>query len=137
MAVQRCAQILNGVVENVIVADPAVFVPTDGSTVVASATAQVGWTYASGVFTPVAPPVVYQVLGLDFVAFMALFTSAEEAAIITSADTQTREFVAMATGSPSIDLTNPLVIGGVEYLASINLITPARAATILSGAPHG
>ena len=136
MAAQRCAQILNGVVENVIVADPS-WVPGDGSILVASATAQVGWTYMGGVFASVAPAVVYQTAGLTFLQFMALLTSAEQAAVANSTDTQTRLFVMMATGAPQIDLTNPEVAAGVNYLASINLITSARAATILSGLPHG
>ena len=136
MAAQRCAQILNGVVENVIVADPS-WVPGDGSILVASATAQVGWTYMGGVFASVAPAVVYQTAGLTFLQFMALLTSAEQAAVANSTDTQTRLFVMMATGAGSLDLANPEVVSGINYLAAIGLITSARAATILTGAPHG
>ena len=136
MAAQRCAQILNGVVENVIVADPS-WVPGDGSILVASATAQVGWTYMGGVFASVAPPVVYQTAGLTFLQFMALLTSAEQAAVANSTDTQTRLFVMMATGAGSLDLANPEVVSGINYLAAIGLIASARAATILTGAPHG
>jgi hypothetical protein len=135
MTAQRCAQILNGVVENVIEADPVLFVPSDGSTLVPSATAEIGWTYANGAFTPVAPAVSYQTTGLTFDQFMALFTAAEQAAINTSTDTQTRVFIAEAEGAPSIDLTNPTVTAGVNYLASINLIASSRVATILAGAP--
>ena len=108
---------------------------TAGLAVVASATAQVGWTYAGSVFTPVTPPVVYQTLGLDFIAFFNLFTSAEQAAVIGSADITAKMFTAQAEGAPQIDLTDPRVIAGVNYLASINLISPARAAKILTGAP--
>jgi hypothetical protein len=135
MATERCAQIFNGVVENIIVADPATFKPSDGSTIVASPTAQIGDTYANGVFTHVVAPVVYQTTGLSFLQFMALFTPTEQAAIVNSTDTQVKLFLTMATGAGAIDLTNPEVMAGVNYLASLNLITPARAAAILSGAP--
>jgi hypothetical protein len=135
MTAQRCAQIVGGVVENVIIADPATFAPGDGSLIVASATAQVGWTYADDEFTAVTPPATYQTSGLTFLQFMALFSSTEQDAIVASTDTQTRLFVMMATGAGSIDLTNPEVIGGVDYLASINLIASGRVATILAGSP--
>ena len=135
MAAQRCAQILGGVVVNVILADPSTFSPGDGSLIVASATAQVGWTFADGAFTPDVAPVVHQTTGLSFLQFMALFTSAEQAAIVGSTDTQVKLFLLMATGAGALDLTNPEVVGGVDYLASINLIAAARAAAILSGAP--
>ena len=104
---------------------------------VASATAQVGWTYMGGVFASVAPAVVYQTAGLTFLQFMALLTSAEQAAVANSTDTQTRLFVMMATGAGSLDLANPEVVSGINYLAAIGLIASARAATILTGAPHG
>lgn len=136
MSAQRCAHIVNGVVSNIILADPATFKPSDGSIIVASDTAQLGWTYANGAFTPAVAPVVYQTTGLSFLQFMALFTPTEQAAIVTSTDTQVRLFLLMATGDGQIDLTNPEVIGGVNYLASLGLIGPARVATILAGEPH-
>lgn len=131
----RCAEILNGVVVNVIEADPATFSPTDGSLIVASDTAQVGWTYASGVFTPVAPASAYQTTGLSFLQFIALFTLTEQAAIVNSADTQVKLFLLMATGAGALDLGNPEVVAGVNYLGSLNLIAASRIAAILSGAP--
>jgi hypothetical protein len=72
-----------------------------------------------------------------FLQFMALFTSAEQDAIIASTDTQTRLFVIMAAGSGGIQLNNAEVIAGVNYLASTSpgpaLITSERAAQILAG----
>src|SRR5262249_2007044 len=119
---------------NVIEADPATFKPGDGSLIVASDAAEVGWAYANGEFTPVAPLATNETSGLTFLQFMALFTSIEQVGIANTTDTQARLFVMMATGAGSIDLTNPEVVGGVNYLASINLISPSRVATILSGA---
>jgi hypothetical protein len=131
-APQRCAHITAGVVDNVVIADPAAGLPgVDCS----NPAAQVGWTFAGGVYTPVAPAVVYQTSGLSFLQFMALFTTAEQVAIVTSTDTQTRVFLAMAEGSGTISLTDPIVSSGVAYLASINLIAAARVATVLGGAP--
>jgi hypothetical protein len=135
MTAQRCAQIVNGVVENIVIADPATFKPDDGSTIVASTTAQIGWTYANGVFTPVVAPVAYQTGGLSFLQFMALFTPTEQAAIVNSTDTQVKLFVMMATGAGSIDLGNPEVIAGINYLGKANLVASARVATILAGKP--
>jgi hypothetical protein len=85
---------------------------------------------------PPAPPPT-----LSFLQFMALFTSAEQDAIVNSADTQTKLFMMMATGSGGLQLTNPEVVGGVNYLASTSTVTPpgpglitaARAAQILAG----
>lgn len=135
MAVQRCAQILNGVVVNVILADPATFSPGDGSQIVASQTAEVGWTFAGGAFAQVAPTTSYQTTGMTFLQFMALFSSAEQGAIVSSTDAQVKLFLLMATGAGALDLGNPEVVAGVDYLASLNLIAVARVATILSGAP--
>jgi hypothetical protein len=83
---------------------------------------------------------------LTFLQFMALFTPAEQAAIINSTDTQTRLFVMMATGSGSLSLNNPEVVAGVNYLATPSTATPpgpgilaaGRFAQILAGqAPAG
>jgi hypothetical protein len=131
----RCAQILNGVVVNVIEADPTSFAPGDGSLIVASDTAQCGDAYANGVFTPAAAQPVYQTQGLTFLQFMALFTSAEQAAIISSTDLQTRVFVVMATGAGSLDLDNAEVVGAVGRVASLGLVASARVPQILAGIP--
>ena len=133
----RCARVLNGVVVNAIEADPATFDPGDGSLIVASDTAEAGWTFANGAFTAVGAPFAPQTSGLTFLQFMALFSSAEQAAIVSSNDTQTKLFIMMATGAGALDLGNPEVVAGVGYLASLNLIAASRVATILSGAPPG
>jgi hypothetical protein len=82
-------------------------------------------------------PTKQPVVPLNFLQFMALFTQAEQAAIVTSADVQVKLFVLMASGALSIDLTNQQVAGGVNYLASANLITSARASQILAGTAPG
>jgi hypothetical protein len=65
----------------------------------------------------------------------SLFTTAEQDAIVASNNTQVRLFNLMAAGAPSIDLDNPQVVGGVEFLAGLGLIAGDRVAVILSGAP--
>ena len=57
MSAIRCIQgFFPGPILNVILADPATFNPKDGSSVIASATGNVGDTYNAGVITPAAPP---------------------------------------------------------------------------------
>lgn len=130
----RCAQVLNGTVVNIVLADPATFAPGDGSQIVASDTAQIGDTYAGGVFTHHAAAVVYQTSGLSFLQFLALFTPAEQLAVAGSSDPRVGLFMDEATGATAIDLTDARVIAGVNFLASLNLIAASRVATILSGA---
>ncbi len=85
----------------------------------------------------VAPPP--PMTSLSFLQFMALFTAAEQAAIVGSTDTKTRLFVVMAAGAGSIGLADTEVVDGLNYLATTTtatppgpgLITPARAAQIL------
>lgn len=89
----------------------------------------------------VAPPAPAPTL--SFLQFMALFTAAEQAAIVNSTDTQTRLFMLMATGAGTLQLNDSEVIAGVTYLASgpsatppgPALITSVRAAAILAGTP--
>lgn len=69
--------------------------------------------------------------------FMGLFTAAEQLALANSTDTQAKLFVMLATGAGTIDLTNAQVVQGVNYVASIGLITTERAAQVLAGQPPG
>jgi hypothetical protein len=78
---------------------------------------------------------------LSFTQFMALFTAAEQTAIINATDTQTKLFLLMAGGAGSLQLTNSEVAAGVNYLAATSsstppgpgLISPSRVAKILAG----
>lgn len=67
-----------------------------------------------------------------FLQFLALFTSGEQAAIISSADPEVRLFTLMAA-STAIQLTNSQVVAGVNYCVSIGLLTSGRATAILAG----
>jgi hypothetical protein len=94
--------------------------------------AGVGWTESGGAWSaPAAPPP--QQSGLTFLQFLALFTPAEQAAIVASSDAQVKLFVVMASGAGAIDLTNAEVVAGVNYLAGVGLITSAETTRILAG----
>lgn len=69
----------------------------------------------------------------SFLEFMGLFTPAEQAAIVESADVQVKLFVMMATGAGQLQLGNPEVAQGVQYLVSLAILTADRAAAILAG----
>ncbi len=128
-----------GVWQNTIVWDGAsAYAPQPGWTLHDVASLPVGGaigaTLANGAWTA-APAPAPPTQGLTFLQFMALFAPAEQAAIVASADAQVKLFTLMASGaSGAISLTNPEVVAGVGYLASIGLVTAARAAAILTGA---
>lgn len=79
------------------------------------------------------PPAFEPLSTYTFLQFMALFTPTEQAAIVNSTDTQVKLFVMMATGSGGLQLSNPEVITGVNYLASVSILTAQRAIAILAG----
>jgi hypothetical protein len=115
----------------------AAYRPPNGATLTPlsqlPAGAGVGWVQGAGGAwsAPAAPPP--QQSGLTFLQFIALFTPAEQAAIVASSDAQVRLFVVMASGAGAIDLTNAEVVAGVNYLAGVGLITSAEATRILAG----
>ena len=73
-----------------------------------------------------APPVI-----ITFRQFMALFTAAEQAAIVSSTDTKTRLFL-LSASSGSVTLSDPLVMTDLTYLVSIGLLLVARVSQILT-----
>ena len=83
----------------------------------------------SWVTPPVAPA------GLTFLQFIALFTQAEQAAIVASTDVQVRLFLLMGAGANEITLSDPKTESGVNYLVSQGLLTSQRAAKILANTP--
>ncbi len=70
---------------------------------------------------------------LNFQQFVALFTAAEQAALLNSTDTQARLFVLFAANATAIQLNSQEVIQGVNYVAALGIITSARAQQILAG----
>jgi hypothetical protein len=90
------------------------------------------WLGAGNTPTPAAATVT-PAPTLTFLQFMALFTAAEQAAIVGSSDTQVKLFVVMAAGAGGLQLDNAEVVAGVTYLQSIALLTAPRAAAVLAG----
>lgn len=82
-------------------------------------------------YAPPAPPRLF-----TFLEFMALFTPAEQAAIVGSNDVNVKLFTLMAAGAAGgLSMSDPRVIAGVNYLVTAGLLTAANAALVLSGQP--
>lgn len=69
---------------------------------------------------------------LTFLEFMALFTGAEQAAIVDSADTNVRLFLAQSTGAQFIDLGDARLSAGLSYLVSLGILSAGRPGQILN-----
>jgi hypothetical protein len=67
--------------------------------------------------------------------FILLFTPAEHAAIQASTDQRVTQFLMAITTAQQINLNDPVVQNGINYLVSISLLTQANATLILSGQP--
>lgn len=68
-------------------------------------------------------------------SFILLFTPAEHAAIQASTDAKVTQFMMAVSVTPQINLNDPIVINGINYLVSISLLTQPNANLILSGQP--
>lgn len=64
-------------------------------------------------------------------AFIARFTPAEFVAIVDHTDATVRYIHAQTLAADYIDLTDEQTIQGVGYLASVGVLTEARAAEVL------
>jgi hypothetical protein len=92
------------------------------------------WIAAGNVPAPyVAPPPAAPTL--TFLQFIALFTAAEQAAIVASADPQTKLFLIMAAGAGELQLNNAELVSGVNYLATPTTATPPGPGLIASTRP--
>lgn len=71
---------------------------------------------------------------LTIVQFVNLFTSAEQSAIYSSANGNVKAVISMLHSMPNgmLSLSDPMVIGWVNGLATLGLITAARATAILA-----
>lgn len=65
--------------------------------------------------------------------YFKLFTAAEQLAIFGSDIPQVRQAVAFALAAPSIDLTDPTVIGALDGFVALQLMTADRAARVKTG----
>lgn len=69
-------------------------------------------------------------------AFLSLFTLAELTAVLSSTDPIVKTIIFRFENAEDIYLGDPATIQGVEYLASVALITAARAAQVLAATPY-
>ena len=67
--------------------------------------------------------------------FILLFTPAEHAAISASTDHKVQQFLRAISVSQKVNINDPIVVNGVNYLVSVNLLTQSNATLILSGQP--
>ncbi len=98
-----------------------------------------GWTWFSDENTARAAlvlPMISAPPQLSFLQFMALFTSAEQAAIVNSTDTNVKLLLLQASGNSGVTLADAATIAGVNYLVSVGMLTSARASMVLANTPH-
>ena len=69
--------------------------------------------------------------------YILLFTPAETAAIRASADLVVQQFLLAVEVAQSVDLADPHVLLGLQYLVSIGLLTAGREAAIAGNIPPG
>ena len=119
-----------GVADNVqvVLRSDGAYIPPDPNN--ADFQAYLAWLASGGEPTKAPTPPTPDVV-LTFLQFMALFTAAEQASLVTTTDVQTKLFVLMASGAGTLDLSNTEVIQGVNYIASIGIIASTRVAQIL------
>ena len=72
---------------------------------------------------------------LSRLAFLSLFTQPIRTAIRTSSDVIVQDFLFLLEMSTDIQLNNPVLAQGVDYLVSIGLLTQAQANSVLAGQP--
>jgi hypothetical protein len=96
--------------------------------------AELGWTYADGVFTAPTPPPVTK--PINVVLWLSRFTPQERVAIRAARTSNPiiDDFWLMLEDVrlPEIDIALPSVEAGLDYLISLNLIAADRKAAILA-----
>ena len=138
------AQIENNKVLNTVLCDENYAYEFPGYIRVDNLSPQPGpeWTYSNGTFTPPppAPPPPPQTVFTKF-QFRSRFTLQELVGIDNAGANPTltpeQKEILNTIGknfevATDVDLTHPQTIQGVQYLASVGLLTPQRAAEILT-----
>ena len=77
---------------------------------------------------------VAQHVTISAFAYLRLFTQAELAAAMGSADPRMRVAVALTLASPDINLGNVDVQAGIDLMVALGILTAARATAIKAGA---
>ena len=142
----RYALIQNGVVTNVIEADPDHLPELPDTTLMPSKTAGIGWTYADGTFKAPEPetPITQTSARITRLAFRNRFTQAEKVALELAALDNPSAPMAQRQQSAAlrahmkdldaaswVDLTRPETAAALQMLEASGLIGEGRAAAIL------
>lgn len=142
----RYALIQNGVVTNVIEADPDHLPEIPDTTLMPSETAGIGWTYADGTFKAPEPetPITQTSARITRLAFRNRFTQAEKVALELAALDNPSAPMAQRQQSAAlrahlkdldaaswVDLTRPETVAPLQMLEASGLIGEGRAAAIL------
>jgi hypothetical protein len=140
----RKAWIENGIIRDIAHAEPSEIYHPDIAvhyTVEVPDDAENGDTFIDGVLTKpviVAPlpveAVIVKITTLSPIAFKLRFTPQERVAIYASTSAMVKDFISILddTRLKEIDLVLQSTIDAVGYLASLSLITQARASEILA-----
>ena len=130
-------RIANGAVAEVLPALPVGLPPALLATYmeVSWSEPKVGWVLAHGMFY--APSVTAPAVTLTSLGFMALFTASEQTAIAAAAIASPALLLwfFQAMGAQSISLSDPRTVAGIAALVGAGLLTAAREAQVLAGAP--
>jgi hypothetical protein len=99
------------------------------------------------VVVPATPPTdagAYILIGTTFVpvvepitplAYFQLFTAAEQVALYATTDAQIRVGIGALGVVPSVNMADATVIGGIDRMVTLGLVTAARATRIKAGLP--
>lgn len=112
-----------------------VYAASDGAVLMASATAEPGWSYTGGKFT--APPVEPVPLKrqFSFLEFMDLFTGPEQLSLAGAAmtDAATKLWYDRAVGAQIISLDDARLTAGLDAMVAAELLTVPRRDRVLQG----
>jgi hypothetical protein len=89
------------------------------------------WDMATKTVVSVTPPTPSN--DIEVWKFIMLFTPAEHAAIAASTDQRVTQFMMAIQVAQTINLNEPIVQGGINYLVTAGLLTQANANLIISG----
>ena len=125
----------NNIVSNVVVWDgSSSWTPPKNTTMIElqeMENCRIGSTYSAGQNPRfINPPLVYSWTSYEF---LNRFTKQERTQIRTKAknDDNVADFEMLATAAQEINSNDPITIAGMNYLVSVNILTPQRKAEIL------